>query len=154
MFEAKRLHCEKPGDKDKNIREVNLITARSDRQLLQGNGNPVVKSLMFGYHHFAMRLGARVARFARTRVIVEQHGVLGTEVRVVTGGRSQEIVDLGLCLSALLGVNPGIPVFEGVPGADDEETGGIIQRMQGLARDVAFRAEESGAIFHEKFIEQ
>jgi len=34
--------------------------------------------------------------------IVEQHGVLGTEVCVVTGGRSQEIVDLGLRLSALL----------------------------------------------------
>jgi len=74
-----------------------------------------VKSLMFGYDHFVMRLAAQVARFARTRVIVEQHGVLGTEVCVVTGGRSQEIVDLGLRLSALLGVNPGIPVFEGVP---------------------------------------
>jgi hypothetical protein len=113
-----------------------------------------VKSLMFGYHHFLIRLAVKVARFARTRVIVEQHGVLGTEVRVKTGGRSQEIVDLGLRLSALLGVNPGIPVFERVPGADDEETGGIIQGMQGLARDVAFRAEESGTILHEKFIEQ
>lgn len=73
---------------------------------------------------------------------------------MVTGGGSQEIVDLGLRLPALLGGNPGIPVLEGVPGADDEETAGIIQGMQGLARDVAFRAEESGAVFHEKFIEQ
>ena len=87
-------------------------------------------------------------------MILEQHGMLATEVYVVNGRGSQEIVDLRLRLPALLGVHPGIPLLEGVPGADDEETGGIIHSAQGLARDVAFGADESGAVFHQKFIEQ
>ena len=73
---------------------------------------------------------------------------------MANGRASQELVDLGLHLFALFRVNPGIPVLDGVPGADDKETAGIVQRMQGLAGDVAFHAEESGAVFQQELIEQ
>jgi hypothetical protein len=39
------------------------------------------------------------------------------------------MLDLGLYLLALFGVNPDIPVFEGVPGADDKETARVIQSL-------------------------
>lgn len=95
-----------------------------------------------------------MALCVRMAVSLEQRRRLAAEVDVVNGGGSEEILDFGLRLSALLGVNPGIPVLEGVPRADDEETAGIIQSMQGLARDVAWRAEESGAVFYQKVIKQ
>jgi len=99
-------------------------------------------------------LSPLVASSVAMQELFQQPARLATEVYVVNGVGSQEILDLGLRLLALLGVNPGIPVLEGVPGADDKETAGIIQSLQGLARDVAFGAKESGAVSHQKFIEQ
>ena len=80
--------------------------------------------------------------------------MLATGIYVVNGRGFQKILDVGLRFPTLLGVHPGMPVLKGVPSADDEETAGIIHSAQGLARDVAFGADESGAVFHQKFIEQ
>ena len=71
-------------------------------------------------------LSPPVVSSVRMEVTLEQRSGLATEVYVVNGGGSEEILDPRLRLSSLLGVNPGIPVLEGVPRADDEETAGII----------------------------